>query len=99
VRRNRRNRKRFAGCEGYPECRTTFPLPQKGDIIPLGTACEACGLPEIKVLGGRRPWVTCINMDCPKKQEQRRSREETQAGGEEPSEGQRDRKRLEKSTT
>ncbi|QYJ15100.1 DNA topoisomerase 1 [Rubrobacter xylanophilus DSM 9941] len=99
VRRNRRNRKRFAGCEGYPECRTTFPLPQKGDIIPLGTACEACGLPEIKVLGGRRPWVTCINMDCPKKQEQRRAREETQVGGEETSEEQRDRKRLEKSTT
>jgi DNA topoisomerase-1 len=99
VRRNRRNRKRFAGCEGYPECRTTFPLPQKGDIIPLGTACEACGLPEIKVLGGRRPWVTCINMDCPKKHEQRRAREETQNGGEEPSETQGDRKRLEKSTT
>ncbi|BBL79360.1 DNA topoisomerase I [Rubrobacter xylanophilus] len=97
VRRNRRNRKRFAGCEGYPECRTTFPLPQRGDIIPLGTTCEACGLPEIKVLGGRRPWVTCINMDCPKKQEQRRTREKE--GGEETSEEQRDRKRLEKSTT
>lgn len=99
VRRNRRNRKRFAGCEGYPECRTTFPLPQKGDIIPLGTACEACGLPEIKVLGGRRPWVTCINMDCPKKQEQRRATDDTQGGGEKPSSTEGDRKKLEKSTT
>lgn len=99
VRRNRRNRKRFAGCEGYPECRTTFPLPQKGDIIPLGTVCEACGLPEIKVLGGRRPWVTCINMDCPKKQEQRRATDDTQGGGEEPSSTEGDRKKLEKSTT
>jgi DNA topoisomerase I len=91
VRRNRRSGKRFAGCEGYPECRTTFPLPQKGDIIPLGTQCDACGSPEIKVIGRKRPWVTCINMDCPKKQEQRKE------GGERPSrEGAQD---LEKSTT
>jgi DNA topoisomerase-1 len=71
IRRNRRSGKRFAGCEGYPECRTTFPLPQRGDIIPLGTQCDACGSPEIKVLGKKRPWITCINIDCPKKQEQR----------------------------
>ena len=71
IRRNRKSGKRFVGCEGYPECRVTYPLPQKGTIIPLGTQCDACGSPEIKVLGGKRPWVTCINMDCPKKQEQR----------------------------
>src|SRR5919199_1143559 len=80
VRRNRRSGKRFAGCEGYPECRTTFPLPQRGDIIPLGTQCDACGSPEIKVLGKKRPWITCVNMDCPKKQEQR-----SEEGGERPS--------------
>ena len=71
VRRNRKSRKRFVGCSGYPECRVTYPLPQRGEIIPLGTQCDACGSPEIKVLGGKRPWITCINMDCPKKQEQR----------------------------
>src|SRR3712207_7870359 len=37
-----------SGCEGYPECRVTYPLPQRGDIIPLGTQCDACGSPEIK---------------------------------------------------
>ena len=94
VRRNRRSGKRFVGCEGYPECRVTFPLPQKGDIIPLGTQCDACGSPEIKVVGKRRPWVTCINMDCPKKQEQREAAKE---GGDRPSrEGAHE---LEKSTT
>jgi DNA topoisomerase I len=92
IRRNRKSGKRFAGCEGYPECRTTFPLPQRGDIIPLGTQCDACGSPEIKVIGKRRPWVTCINMDCPKKGEQRK-----EEGGERPSrEGAQE---LEKSTT
>src|SRR3712207_9223928 len=81
-----------SGCEGYPECRVTFPLPQRGDIIPLGTQCDACGSPEIKVIGKRRPWVTCINMNCPKKGEQRK-----EEGGERPSrEGAQE---LEKSTT
>src|SRR5829696_5311200 len=80
IRRNRKSGKRFVGCEGYPECRVTYPLPQKGTIIPLGTECDACGSPEIKVLGGKRPWVTCINMDCPKKQEQRENNKEE--GGE-----------------
>src|ERR671910_314218 len=79
IRRNRKSGKRFVGCEGYPECRVTYPLPQKGTIIPMGTQCDACNSPEIKVLGGKRPWVTCINMDCPKKQEQREAKDE---GGE-----------------
>ena len=85
IRRNRKSRKRFVGCSGYPDCRVTYPLPQRGEIIPLGTTCDACGSPEIKVLGGKRPWVTCINMDCPKKQEQREAAErakEEQEGGE-----------------
>jgi DNA topoisomerase-1 len=94
IRRNRKSGKRFVGCEGYPECRVTYPLPQKGTIIPMGTRCDACGSPEIKVLGGKRPWVTCINMDCPKKQEQREAKQE---GGERPS--QEDAQELEKSTT
>jgi DNA topoisomerase I len=80
IRRNRKSGKRFVGCLGYPECRVTYPLPQKGTIIPLHTQCDACGSPEIKVLGGKRPWVTCINMDCPKKQEQRENKEEGGAG-------------------
>jgi DNA topoisomerase-1 len=73
VRRNRKSGKRFAGCEGYPECRVTYSLPPRGEIVPLGTRCDACGAPEIKVLGGRRPWITCINMGCPKKEEQRQA--------------------------
>ncbi len=99
IRRNRKSRKRFAGCSGYPECRKTYPLPQRGDIIPLGTRCDACGAPEIKVLGKRRPWITCIDMDCPKKQEQReaKARKEAEEGGEQSS--QESERELEKSTT
>jgi DNA topoisomerase-1 len=74
MRRNRKTGKRFVGCEGYPECRVTYSLPPRGEIIPLGTLCDACEAPEIKVIGGRsRPWITCINMGCPKKEEQRQA--------------------------
>jgi DNA topoisomerase-1 len=99
IRRSRKSRKRFVGCSGYPDCRVTYPLPQRGEIIPLGTECDACGSPEIKVLGGKRPWITCINMDCPKKQEQREAAEKAQQeeGGNGSSEE--SAQELEKSTT
>jgi DNA topoisomerase-1 len=97
IRRNRKSRKRFVGCTGYPDCKVTYPLPQRGEIIPLGTLCDACGSPEIKVLGGRRPWVTCINMDCPKKQEQREAAEKTKEGDEDSST--QNAQQLQKSTT
>jgi DNA topoisomerase I len=60
----------------------------------MGTQCDACNSPEIKVLGGKRPWVTCINMDCPKKQEQREAKDE----GGEPS-SRESAQELERSTT
>ena len=82
VRRSRKSRKRFVGCSGYPDCNVTYPLPQRGEIIPLGTECDACGSPEIKVLGGKRPWVTCINMECPKKLAQKEAAEKAKEQGE-----------------
>ncbi|CAA9459543.1 MAG: DNA topoisomerase I [uncultured Rubrobacteraceae bacterium] len=71
IRRAKKSGKRFAGCSGYPDCDQTYSLPPRGEIIPLGTLCEVCGSPEIKVVGGRRPWITCIDMQCPKQQEKR----------------------------
>jgi DNA topoisomerase-1 len=79
IRRARKSGKRFAGCEGYPECDQTYSLPPRGEIIPLGTLCEACESPEIKVVGGRRPWITCIDMQCPKQQERRKAAAEAKA--------------------
>lgn len=59
-------------------CGRTFPLPQRGTITPTGKTCPECGWPEIKVVGagGRgRPWILCIDIDCPTK-EKYRSRSE-----------------------
>ena len=55
-------------------CGQTFPLPQRGTITPTGKACGECGWPEIKIVGagGRgRPWVLCIDIDCPSKEKYR----------------------------
>ena len=55
-------------------CGQTFPLPQRGTITPTGKTCGECGWPEIKVVGagGRgRPWVLCIDIDCPSKEKYR----------------------------
>ncbi len=82
--------KRFAACVGKEGeapapppaegerprrgCGQTFPLPQRGTIVPTGKACGECGWPEIKVVGGGgrgRPWVLCVDIDCPSKEKYR----------------------------
>ena len=63
-----------AGVRPRRGCGQTFPLPQRGTIVPTGKACAECGWPEIKVTGasGRgRPWVLCIDIDCPSKEKYR----------------------------
>ena len=60
--------KRFAGCRNYPDCTRTYPLPQRGGIMPMGETCEECGTPRIRVVTkGRRPWELCLDPDCPTK--------------------------------
>ena len=61
--------KRFVGCTGYFEgnCKTAFPLPQKGVVKPQGI-CKSCGYPTVRILTRRmRPWTLCLNPDCPSK--------------------------------
>lgn len=69
--RSKATKKRFVGCAGYPECTQTYPLPQRGDIIATGETCPQCGTPRVKVLGGRRPWVLCLDPECPSKADYR----------------------------
>jgi len=64
-----KNRKRFLGCTNYPKCTNTYPLPQKGKIQPLGTVCDKCGTPKIKVIGQRYRFEMCVNPGCVTKAE------------------------------
>jgi len=63
-----RNRKRFVGCTGYPNCTRTYSLPQNGGLIIPKTQCDACHHPMVRIISkGKRPWDLCLNPDCPKK--------------------------------
>ncbi|ALG81549.1 DNA topoisomerase I [Halanaeroarchaeum sulfurireducens] len=47
----------FVGCDGYPDCRFTLPLPNTGEPVVLLETCEEHGLREVKMLAGRNTFV------------------------------------------
>ncbi|MCI4330966.1 MAG: DNA topoisomerase I [Thermoplasmata archaeon] len=58
--------KRFVGCSGYPNCRQTYPLPQRGKLDKDHPPCPVCHAPVVTAIeAGRRPWTLCINPSCP----------------------------------
>lgn len=80
IRRARQSGNRFIGCSGWPDCKQTYPLPQDGLIEPQGTACAACGAPEMRLLKrARRTWEFCANIDCPRREERRAEAEQPTA--------------------
>jgi DNA topoisomerase-1 len=71
--------KRFVGCSGYPRCRNSFPLPQRGRIDLNPEKCPACGNLQVDVHHGRRkPWTVCLNPKCPSRAERQERREQQQ---------------------
>jgi DNA topoisomerase-1 len=77
---SRKTRKRFIGCTNYFQglCETSFPLPQRGVVKPIGKECSACRWPLLLVrIRGKRPWRLCFNPICPRKEE-RKKRDEMQ---------------------
>ncbi|MFH1588294.1 MAG: topoisomerase DNA-binding C4 zinc finger domain-containing protein [Candidatus Diapherotrites archaeon] len=64
-----RNNKWFLGCTNYPKCTNTYPLPQKGKIIPLQKDCEFCKKPTIQVIGKRYKFQMCIEPNCESKKD------------------------------
>ncbi|WP_458185277.1 DNA topoisomerase I [Haladaptatus sp. NG-WS-4] len=56
VRQSRRG-SYFVGCDGYPDCTYTLPLPNKGKPLLLDETCEKHDLREVKMLAGRSTFV------------------------------------------
>jgi DNA topoisomerase-1 len=56
VRQSRRG-SYFVGCDGYPDCTYTLPLPNKGKPLILDETCEDHDLREVKMLAGRGTFV------------------------------------------
>ena len=47
----------FVGCDGYPDCTYTLPLPSTGKPLILEDECEEHGLREVKMLAGRKTFT------------------------------------------
>ncbi|WP_305063945.1 DNA topoisomerase I [Methanococcoides sp.] len=61
VRRSKRG-SRFIGCNGYPDCNFSLPLPKSGQIIVTEKVCEEHGINHVKIINpGKRPW----DLGCP----------------------------------
>lgn len=59
---------RFAACNNYPDCKTTYALPKAGRLKPTDKVCESCGMPMVEVrLPKKSPQVICLNNECPSK--------------------------------
>ena len=68
---------RFVGCSGYPTCRVTYPLPQRGKLEKDQPPCPVCRAPVVTAIeAGRPPWTLCINPECPTRKEKEAARAE-----------------------
>ncbi len=66
--------KRFVGCSNYPNCKVTYPLPQKGRISKTNEVCNFCGTPIIKVkFKGKREFKMCLDPNCESKKNFKKS--------------------------
>ncbi|WP_135830468.1 DNA topoisomerase I [Halorussus halobius] len=55
--RQSRNGSYFVGCDGYPDCEYTLPLPNTGKPLILDEECDDHGLHHVKMLAGRQTFV------------------------------------------
>ncbi|PSQ10513.1 DNA topoisomerase I [Halobacteriales archaeon QS_5_70_15] len=56
VRRSRQG-SYFVGCDGYPDCEFTLPLPSNGEPTTIDETCEEHDLKHVKMLAGRSTFV------------------------------------------
>ncbi|MFB6119854.1 MAG: DNA topoisomerase I [Halobacteriaceae archaeon] len=56
VRRSRQG-SYFVGCDGYPDCEYTLPLPSSGEPLVLEETCDDHDLRHVKMLAGRGTFV------------------------------------------
>jgi DNA topoisomerase-1 len=57
-----RSGSRLVGCNRYPDCEYSLPLPRRGDIVVTDEHCEEHDLPELRVEDGDdEPW----ELGCP----------------------------------
>jgi DNA topoisomerase-1 len=55
--RRSQNGSYFVGCDGFPDCRFTLPLPSTGEPLVLDDICEDHDTHHVKMLAGRNTFV------------------------------------------
>ena len=60
---NRKTGKRFVGCSNWPKCNVTYPILQRGEVIPTGKTC-CNGAPVVKIREKGREYEICLDMNC-----------------------------------
>jgi len=55
--RTSRNGGEFVGCDAYPDCEQTYPLPDDGKIVLVDERCDEHGLSHVKVLAGKSTYT------------------------------------------
>lgn len=64
VKYNEKTGKRFVGCSNWPKCNVTYPILQRGEIIPTNkTCCNGAPVVIIREKDGRE-WEICLDMNC-----------------------------------
>jgi DNA topoisomerase-1 len=59
---------RFIACSKYPDCKTTFSIPNTGMVKTSEEKCKECHHPLIKMIRrAKKPQKVCINPECPSK--------------------------------
>jgi len=71
---------RYVRCTNYENCKTSYPLPQQGEVEPTDERCE-CGAPKVIVHTRKGPWKICIDPACPLKEDRANGRGGRSAGG------------------
>ncbi|MFH1642853.1 MAG: DNA topoisomerase I [Nanoarchaeota archaeon] len=58
----------FAACNNYPDCKTTFSLPNNAIIKPSKNICKVCSMPMVLAIKSRKkPMEFCLSPDCKSK--------------------------------
>lgn len=64
VKYNKKTGKRFVGCSNWPKCDVTYPILQRGEIIPTNkTCCNGAPVVIIREEDGRE-FEICLDINC-----------------------------------
>ena len=70
----------FVACSKYPDCKKAFSLPRYFLARKSNKKCSECGFPEVTLIKkGKKPWIFCVNPECPKKEEYKKQMEAKKA--------------------